>query len=76
MVMNFIRDIFPKAKFIRIYNAQTDGWDEDDFHRCCDKKGWTLTIVQTTKDFIFGGFTTLEWESPPIMKAFPKAGSK
>jgi hypothetical protein len=23
-----------------------------------------LTIVETVKDFIFGGFTTAEWESP------------
>jgi len=29
------------------------------------KKRWTLTIVETTKNFIFGGFTTAEWESPP-----------
>jgi hypothetical protein len=34
-----------------------------DFHRSSDKKGWTLTIVETTKGFIFGGFTTAEWES-------------
>jgi BTB/POZ domain-containing protein KCTD9 len=34
------------------------------FHRKCDKKGWTLTIVKTTKNSIFGGFTTAEWESP------------
>jgi hypothetical protein len=42
----------------------TDGWGAEDFHRQCDKKGWTLTIAETTKDFIFGGFTTAEWESP------------
>ena len=64
MVMKFVRDLFPKAKFRRIYNAKKDGWHENDFHRCCDNKGWTITIVQTTKDFIFGGFTTLDWETP------------
>jgi hypothetical protein len=50
---------------VRIYDATTDGWKAEDFHRCCDKKGPTLTIVETTKDFIFGGFTTAEWETPP-----------
>ena len=49
---------------MRIYDATTDGWKAEDFHRCCDKKGPTLTIVETKKDFIFGGFTRAEWESP------------
>ena len=61
MVIQFVRDQYPQAKFDRIYDAATDGWKAEDFHRCCDKKGWTLTIVETTKDYIFGGFTTAEW---------------
>ena len=63
MVIKFVRDQFHRARFQRIYDASTDGWKNTDFHRCCDKKGWTLTIVETTKGFIFGGFTTAEWES-------------
>ena len=64
MVFNFVIDQYPLARFQRIYDAAADGWSAVDFHRCCDNKGWTLNIVQTTKDFIFGGFTTAEWESP------------
>jgi hypothetical protein len=60
MVKKFVRDQYPQARFQRIYDATTDGWGADDFHRCCDDKGWTLTIVETTKDFIFGGFTTAD----------------
>ena len=63
MVIKFVRDQYPRARFQRIYDAATDGWGAQDFHRRSDKKGWTLTIVETTKDFIFGGFTTAEWES-------------
>jgi hypothetical protein len=33
--------------------------------------GWTLTIVETTKNFIFGGFTTAEWQSSCINKDDP-----
>ena len=33
MVFKFVRDQFPKARFSRIYDATTDGWDSDDFHR-------------------------------------------
>jgi hypothetical protein len=65
MVIQFVRDHYPKARFQRIYDAAIDGWKEYDFHRCCDKKGWTVTIVETTKDFIFGVFSTAEWESSP-----------
>jgi hypothetical protein len=49
---------------MRIYDATTDGWGAKDFHSCCDESGWTLTIAETTENFIFGGFTTAEWESP------------
>jgi hypothetical protein len=66
--MKFVRDQYPRARFQRIYDASTDGWKNTDFHRCCDKKGWTLTIVETTRGFIFGGFTTAEWESSPNLK--------
>jgi hypothetical protein len=45
MVMKFFRDQYSQARFRRIYDASTDGWDADDFHRCCDEKAWTLSIV-------------------------------
>jgi len=38
-------------------------------------KEWTLTIVETTKDFIFDGFTTAEWDSPYIFKPIFKRDS-
>jgi hypothetical protein len=64
MVIKFVRDQYPMARFLRIYDASSNGWGAKEFHRKSDKKGWTLTIVETTNDFIFGGFTTAEWESP------------
>ena len=33
-----------------------------DFHKCCDDKGPTLTIIKTTSHRIFGGFTPLNWK--------------
>ena len=33
MVMKFVRDQYPKARFQRIYDAATDGWKANDFHR-------------------------------------------
>jgi hypothetical protein len=69
MVIKFVRDQFPRSIFQRIYDAETDGWKNTDFHRCCDMKGWTLTIVETTKGFIFGGFTTAEWNTSSYYKS-------
>jgi hypothetical protein len=63
MVFKFVRDQYPQARFKRIYNAKADGWRPDDFHRCCNRKGWSLTIVLTTDDFIFGAFAAREWDS-------------
>jgi len=39
-----------------------NGSSSRDFHNYCDNKGPTLTIVQTTKNKIFGGFTPLNWD--------------
>jgi hypothetical protein len=64
MVMNFVRGLYPQARFEKIYDAECDGWHSDDFHRHCDEMGWTLSIVETVDGFIFGGFTTAEWEYP------------
>jgi hypothetical protein len=38
-----------------------DGSNCKDFHNSCDNKGPTLTLIQTTKNKIFGGFTPLNW---------------
>jgi len=32
-----------------------------DFHKFCDNKGPTLTLIKTTGNAIFGGFTPLNW---------------
>ena len=36
LVLKFVRDQFPRARFQRIYDATTDGWQAKDFHRRCD----------------------------------------
>ena len=71
MVMNFVRDQYPQATFQMIYDARANGWTASDFHAFCDTQGWTLTLVQTVEDHIFGGFTTADWESSDISKHDP-----
>ena len=43
-----------------LFRASRDGFAADSFHSKCDKKGPTVTVVQSGS-FIFGGFTEKAW---------------
>ena len=47
----------------KFFEMSTNGSSSKDFHKYCDNKGPTLTLIKTTKNKIFGGFTPLNWES-------------
>jgi hypothetical protein len=44
-----------------LYRASRDGWTAADFHRMCDGKGATITIVKSSNGYIFGGYTDVVW---------------
>jgi hypothetical protein len=46
-----------------LYRGSRDGFGVSHFHGKCDGKSNTLTVIETTKGFIFGGFTPLAWDS-------------
>jgi len=46
-----------------LYRKTRDGSMPKDFHDKCDNKGITITIIETTKGNVFGGYTELEWDS-------------
>ncbi|TNV79826.1 hypothetical protein FGO68_gene9460 [Halteria grandinella] len=48
--------------FSLLYRATSDGFGAKDFHRTCDNKGPTLTIILTTEGFIIGGYTSEHWD--------------
>ena len=50
-------------RFELLFKMSENGTNSFYFHKCCDNKGPTLTLVKTTKDKIFGGFTPLNWKS-------------
>jgi hypothetical protein len=54
---------FAQKRFVLLYRGSRDGFDGSSFHRHCDGKSHTITIVETSKGFIFGGYTPLSWES-------------
>jgi hypothetical protein len=46
-----------------LYRGSRDGFGTSKFHGKCDGQSNTLTLIETTKGFVFGGFTPLVWDS-------------
>jgi phosphotransferase system IIB component len=60
--MNYLLSLFDKTPtFILLYRGSVDGWYFADFHRCCDNKGPTLTLIKTDKNLKIGGYTSQSW---------------
>ena len=51
-----------KFKSELLFRKSRDGSKPEDFHNKCDNKGNTITIIETTKGYIFGGYTELQWD--------------
>ena len=51
------------AQWKRCFHAKDDGFEASTFHKYCDNKQITLTIVQSG-DYIFGGFSDQPWNAP------------
>ena len=51
-----------KFKTELLYRKSRDGSTPNDFHNKCDNKGITITFIETTKGYIFGGYTELAWD--------------
>ena len=50
-------------KWTLLYQGSLDGFGPSDFHSLCDSIPNTLTIVKSTSGNIFGGFTSVLWNS-------------
>jgi len=46
-----------------LYKASVDGWETADFHRKCDDKGATMTVVKTKEGYVFGGYADKSWST-------------
>ena len=47
-----------------IYQGSRDGFRANDFHRVCDDKGPTATLIKSEEGHVFGGYTSVSWTSP------------
>ena len=46
-----------------LFNASRDGWQATDFHKICDNKGPTLTVIKSSVGKICGGYASVSWKS-------------
>jgi hypothetical protein len=51
-----------------LYRGSRDGFKGSNFHSKCDGKSNNVTVILTTKDFIFDGFTPIPWDSTTSWK--------
>jgi hypothetical protein len=54
---------FERKQWKLVYRGSRDGFGLSNFHSKCDGESNTVTIIQTMKGFIFGGFSSLAWDS-------------
>jgi len=72
--MKKITTWLPRRRFALLYKASRDGFSGHDFHRMCDNKGSSLTVIQTSEGaFLFGGYTSAPWGGTNIYKTDPTA---
>ncbi|CAF4033795.1 unnamed protein product [Adineta steineri] len=52
-----------RQKWELVYKGTKDGFRGEDFHRCSDNKGSTMTIIQTkNNNYLFGGYAEIPWD--------------
>jgi hypothetical protein len=70
-IISDIPEIFTEFRWKRfslLWRGSRDGFGASEFHGRCDGHASTLTLICDTNGNIFGGFTPVEWESPPNCK--------
>ena len=64
LIKNWIyedKQIIPTLKLL--FKMSKDGDTTQSFHKYCDNKGPTVTIIETEDNYQFGGFTNGSWHS-------------
>lgn len=54
--------IFLNKKFRLIYRGSSNGFSSEAFHANCDRKPKTVTLIESTNGYIFGGYTEAQWD--------------
>ena len=67
---DLIKTWLDNRKFVSelLFRKSKDGTNLKDFHDKCDNKGTTITFIETSKGYIFGGYTELQWDTCEAFK--------
>ena len=52
-----------KLYFKLIFRKSRDGINASDFHKHCDNQGPTVCLMRTTKNYKFGAYSSISWQS-------------
>lgn len=65
--IGYLMKILPKKlrnrKYKLLFRASRDGFQSSIFHSKCDNRGETLSIIHSTSNHIFGGYTSIPWST-------------
>ena len=56
-----------------LFRGTKDGMTANDFHKKCDNKGPTVSLIKNDKGHIFGGYASISWTSIEGNKNAPKS---
>ncbi|KAF2075713.1 hypothetical protein CYY_002955 [Polysphondylium violaceum] len=56
-------DSTKRLHFELLYSASDNEFTTSSFHKACDNKGATITVIQTTNGEVFGGYNSTSWSS-------------
>jgi hypothetical protein len=56
-----------------LYRASRDGFKGRDFHRLCDNKGATVTVIRSKEGYVFGGYVDQSWRTSESYDPSPSA---
>jgi hypothetical protein len=63
-----LRDIGGKS-WTLLYRGSRDGFGSSTFHSKCDGQTNTITLIESTEGYVFGGFTPISWDSSESYKS-------
>ncbi|XP_069110335.1 interferon-induced protein 44-like isoform X1 [Argopecten irradians] len=58
--------------FTKLYSAKENGFDAGVFHQKCDNRGPTLTVISDTEGHVYGGYTSVSWQSAFIPQVYDR----
>ncbi|KAJ5072365.1 pep-cterm sorting domain-containing protein [Anaeramoeba ignava] len=61
LLQNWIGDNEFFASMRLVYSSKKDGSSPKRFHEKCNDLGKTLVLIETSKGFVFGGYTSIGW---------------